>query len=57
MRKCVLFGKRYMWILMMGRLELRPAIDWDAEPRVLSEGPSYGDLMAVLGRIEVKGGE
>lgn len=49
-----LFGKRYMWVVVMGRLELRPGVDWTAKAE-LAEGPSYGDLMAVLGRIEADG--
>lgn len=53
--ECVLFGKRYMWVSVMGRLELRPAINWSAPSRELGQGPSYGELMEVLARVERDG--
>lgn len=56
MKRVLLFGKWYMWVVIMGRLELRPAVDWDMQPRKLA-APTFAELMAELGRIEAQGGE
>lgn len=54
MRACELFGKRYVWVRVDGRLELVKY-----EPLGLATGGpiTLNDLLAELGRIGETGGE
>jgi hypothetical protein len=52
-RECELFGKRYMWVTVMGRLELRPAIDWTAKAEL--GPPRFSDVVDALLEFEMSG--
>lgn len=56
-RECELFGKSYMWVEVMGRLELRPAIDWDMPARDLATPPTLNEILAWLDKVEDEDGQ